>query len=201
MDLVDRDKKRSLISVVATVAFHLLLLLILFLTGLKYQVPPPAEKGILMDVGSLTEVGNALLGEEGGASGENSIHDVSEAQENALTGNDDESTISSSKIKNSKPTVTPKQTAKEPEGPAALFSKGRVKGGTGSGVGDGSGDGRGNGNNGGGGTGSSNSGSGASFALAGRSSKSLPRPSRNTDEVGSIVVTIWVYQSGQVTRA
>jgi hypothetical protein len=201
MDLVDRNKKRSLISIAVTVVFHALVVVLLFFIGLKYQVPPPAERGILMDVGSLTDVGNASPGQEGGASGENSIHDISEAQENAVTSNDEESTISSSKYRNSKPTLTPKTTPKENDVPAALFSKGKVKGGTGSGQGIGSGDGigSGSGNNGRGGTGSS--GYGASFALSGRSSKSLPHPSRKTDEVGSIVVTIWVNQEGQVTRA
>lgn len=99
--------------------------------------------------------------------------------------------------------------------PNALYKKGKVTvgAGTGNGIagGNGTGNGQGMGNGlgtgigsgngtGGGGTGSDYSGSGTSFSLLGRGSKNLGVPSSKTDEVGSIVVAIWVDPEGKVTR-
>jgi hypothetical protein len=103
---------------------------------------------------------------------------------------------------NNKPSTkeTTQPTKEETINPNALFQKGKVKN-TGSGEGSGKGDGKGDGSNGGGGTGSDGTGSGHTFSLAGRGSKSLGLPPSKTDEVGSIVVTIWVNQQGEVVRA
>ncbi|MBS7313972.1 MAG: hypothetical protein KIG54_04260, partial [Bacteroidales bacterium] len=75
----------------------------------------------------------------------------------------------------------------------ALFTKGRVKKGSGGSTGVGEGSGKGSGGEGG--------GSGISFSLAGRGSKSLPLPTATSSENGSIVVEIRVDQEGNVVFA
>lgn len=102
--------------------------------------------------------------------------------------------------------VEPKQSNKqsnreeETYNPHAILQKGKVEN-TGSEEDIDKRDGKGDGNNGGRGTGSDGTGSGHTFSLAGRGSKSLGLPPSKTDEVGSIVVTIWVNQQGEVVRA
>ena len=48
----DNDKKRNkVIAIITTVVFHGLLLLCFVFMGLSYQVPPPPEYGIEVDMG------------------------------------------------------------------------------------------------------------------------------------------------------
>ncbi len=86
------------------------------------------------------------------------------------------------------------------------FTKGGGSG-TGSGTGNGSGTGPGTGSGTGGGNGSGTGtgtgpgkGPGIAFNLSGRSNKSLPHPSYNSNNNGTVVVKIWVNKNGQVTR-
>ena len=74
-----------------------------------------------------------------------------------------------------------------------MFTKGRVKKGSGGSTGVGEGSGKGSGGEGG--------GSGISFSLAGRGSKSLPLPTATSPANGSIVVEIRVDQEGNVVFA
>lgn len=204
MDIKEKDNKRTIISVVATVLFHSLLLLLLVVMGFKYPDPPPPETGVVMDLGSLEDVGNAMIGESGGSDASNPINEISEGSENYVAQNTDDVALSAKPTTkpNNKPSTkeTTQPTKEETINPNALFQKGKVKN-TGSGEGSGKGDGKGDGSNGGGGTGSDGTGSGHTFSLAGRGSKSLGLPPSKTDEVGSIVVTIWVNQQGEVVRA
>jgi hypothetical protein len=204
MELKEKNNKRTIISVVVTLLFHSILLLILVSMGLKYPDPPPAEIGVEMDLGSLEDSGNAMMGELGGSDASNPIHDISEAAEDYASQTTDDVALTT------KPTTKPSskpstqetaQTSKEETiNPNALFQRGKVKN-TGSGQGDGKGDGQGDGNDGGGGTGFDGTGSGHTFSLAGRGSKNLGLPPSKTDDVGSIVVTIWVNPEGNVDRA
>lgn len=204
MEIVDRDNKRTLISVIATVLFHGLILLLLYAMGLKYPDPPPTETGVVMDVGSLEDDGNAMIGEIGGSDASNPINEFSEGSENYVAQNTDDVAITSKNTTkpNNKPTTNQTTQANQEEtlNPNALFQKGKVKN-TGSGQGTGKGDGIGDGNNGGGGTGTDGTGSGHTFSLAGRGSKSLGIPPSKTDEVGTVVVKIWVNPEGDVVRA
>ena len=73
--------------------------------------------------------------------------------------------------------------------------------GNGSGVGPGSGSGTGGGNGSGVGTGTGpGKGPGISYSLNGRSSKSLPKPTYDSKDQGTVVVKIWVNVNGEVTR-
>lgn len=205
MELKERNNKRTIISVVVTLLFHSILLLILVSMGLKYPDPPPAEVGVEMDLGSLEGSGNALMGDLGGSDATNPIHNISEGSEDYALQDSEDSPIAANPTTkpSNKPQTQENPTPKEQEetiNPNALFQKGKVKN-TGSGQGDGKGDGIGDGNNGGGGTGFDATGSGHTFSLAGRGSKSLGLPPSRTDDVGSIVVTIWVNPQGEVERA
>ena len=76
--------------------------------------------------------------------------------------------------------------------------------GTGQGTGNGSGTGSGTGSGSGSGIGSGTGGGiggGISFDLGGRSTRSLPKPTYNSEEQGEVVVTIKVNKEGKVTYA
>ncbi|HHT04423.1 MAG TPA: hypothetical protein GX005_08925 [Bacteroidales bacterium] len=199
MELKDKDNKRTITSLIVTLLFHGVILLLLYFTGLKYLDPPPPEIGVEMNIGDLLGDGNALIGDAGGSDAQGSIHDVSSSEEDFYSQDAEDSPIVAKK------TDAPKKNVASPEetvNPNALFRKGKVKGQDGGGVGQGKGSGVDEGEGtGGGGTGYDLTGSGTSFSLIGRDSKSLSLPPSKTDEVGSIVVTIWVNPEGKVTRA
>lgn len=206
MILKERDKKQTLIGIIVTLAFHLLVLVLLMSIGLKYPDPPPPELGVEMDFGSLTDYGNAIAGDLGGSEAANPIHQIPEQDENIISQDIEESPITASESKpvstvSDRPSPDTKPEEKvESINPNALFQRGRVKN-TGTGEGEGSGGGKGDGDHGGGGSGTDLSGSGTSFSLSGRGSKTLGLPPSKTNDVGAVVVTIWVDQSGNVTRA
>lgn len=172
--------------------------------GLKYPDPPPAEQGVEMSLGSLTDYGNAIAGDMGGVDAANPIHNVSNSEDDFVNQDTEDSPIISKNVKTPSNKTSPKETSPKDKvetiNPNALFQKGKVKN-TGSGQGEGSGSGKGDGEDGGGGTGDDLTGSGTSFSLSGRSSKSLGLPSSRTNEVGSVIVTITVDQEGNVIRA
>ncbi|MDR0972032.1 MAG: hypothetical protein LBM25_06590 [Bacteroidales bacterium] len=201
MEIKDRNNKRTLTSVIATLLFHGIILLLLFTIGLKYTTPPPPEEGTEIDVGDLLDQGNALIGEKGGEEELEQLHDITPDEEQVVTQNTEDTPITTKQTTEKKPEI--KQEKPEEINPNALFKKGKVKSQqTGGGIGEGSGSGIGdNQGTGGGGLGSDATGSGTTFFLAGRGSKDLSIPSSKTDEVGSIVVTIWVNPQGDVTRA
>lgn len=105
----------------------------------------------------------------------------------------------------SKETDAPKKNVVSPDkaiNPNDIFRKGKVKGKNGESVVQGKGSGVNEGvETGGAGTGYNTGGSESTFSLLGRESKSLSLPQSNSEEVGSIVVTIWVNPEGKVTRA
>lgn len=204
MELKEKDNKRTIISVIATLLFHGLLLLLLVAMGLKYPDPPPPEYGVVMDFGSLEDDGNAMMEDLGGSDAYNPIHDISEGEEYYASQTTDDVAITAKPTTKptSKPSIqeTSQASKEETINPNALFQRGKVQN-TGSGEGSGKGDGIGDGNDGGGGTGFDATGSGHTFSLAGRGTKKLGLPPSKTNEVGSIVVTIWVNPQGEVTRA
>ncbi|MFA7082061.1 MAG: hypothetical protein WC135_05550 [Bacteroidales bacterium] len=199
MELKEKNNKRTITSLIVTLLFHGVILLLLYSMGLKYQDPPPPELGVEMNLGDLLGDGNALIGDAGGSDAEGSIHDVSSSDEDFYSQDTEESPIVAKKAEAPKKNITTKE---ETVNPNALFRKGKVKGEDGGGVGKGKGSGIDEGEGtGGGGTGYDTGGSGTTFSLLGRESKSLSLPPSKTDEVGSIVVTIWVNPEGKVTRA
>lgn len=189
----------KLIGLIVSIVAHGLLILCLLLMGLRYPDPPPPELGVEMDMGEFSDVGTDS--EHAAEGGEDLSSESSYANDdnNELTQQSEDVPLVSKK------TPSPTKNKKKPKDNVkpqseetkidqnALFTKGRVKKGSGGSTGVGEGSGKGSGGEGG--------GSGISFSLAGRGSKSLPLPTATSSENGSIVVEIRVDQEGNVVSA
>lgn len=189
----------KLIGLIVSIVAHGLLILCLLLMGLRYPDPPPPELGVEMDMGEFSDVGTDS--EHAAEGGEDLSSESSYANDdnNELTQQSEDVPLVSKK------TPSPTKNKKKPKDNVkpqseetkidqnALFTKGRVKKGSGGSTGVGEGSGKGSGGEGG--------GSGISFSLAGRGSKSLPEPNATSSENGSIVVEIRVDQEGNVVFA
>lgn len=185
----------KLIGLIVSIVAHGLLVLCLLLMGLRYPDPPPPELGVEMDMGEFSDVGTDS--EHAAEGGEDLSSESSYANDdnNELTQQSEDVPLVSKK------TPSPTKNKKKPKDNVkpqseetkidqnALFTKGRVKKGSGgsTGVGEGSG--------------GEGGGSGISFSLAGRGSKSLPGPTATSPENGNIVVEIRVDQEGNVVFA
>lgn len=199
MNFKDKDTKRKLIGIGASIAFHGLVVALLLILGLRYPDPPPPELGVEMDLGEFSDIGADI---EHAAEGGEDISESSElADENSgeVTQDTEDVPLESKKTesKKDKPKQrTEKEKPKDKESEInqnALFKGGRVKKGSGGDAGVGNGDGKGSGGDGG--------GSGTSFSLAGRGAKSLGKPSSSTEKVGNVVVEIKVDKDGNVIEA
>ena len=189
----------KLIGLIVSIVAHGLLILCLLLMGLRYPDPPPPELGVEMDMGEFSDVGTDS--EHAAEGGEDLSSESSYANDdnNELTQQSEDVPLTSKK------TPSPTKNKKKPKDNVkpqseetkidqnALFTKGRVKKGSGGSTGVGEGSGKGSGGEGG--------GSGISFSLAGRGKKSLPEPTATSSENGSIVVEIRVDQEGNVVFA
>lgn len=189
----------KLIGLIVSIVAHGLLILCLLLMGLRYPDPPPPELGVEMDMGEFSDVGTDS--EHAAEGGEDLSSESSYANDdnNELTQQSEDVPLTSKK------TPSPTKNKKKPKDNVkpqseetkidqnALFTKGRVKKGSGGSTGVGEGSGKGSGGEGG--------GSGISFSLAGRGSKSLPGPTATSPENGNIVVEIRVDQEGNVVSA
>ena len=189
----------KLIGLIVSIVAHGLLILCLLLMGLRYPDPPPPELGVEMDMGEFSDVGTDS--EHAAEGGEDLSSESSYANDdnNELTQQSEDVPLTSKK------TPSPTKNKKKPKDNVkpqseetkidqnALFTKGRVKKGSGGSTGVGEGSGKGSGGEGG--------GSGISFSLAGRGSKSLPGPTGTSPENGNIVVEVRVDQEGNVVFA
>lgn len=189
----------KLIGLIVSIVAHGLLILCLLLMGLRYPDPPPPELGVEMDMGEFSDVGTDS--EHAAEGGEDLSSESSYANDdnNELTQQSEDVPLTSKKTpsptknkKKPKDNVKP-QSEETKVDQNALFTKGRVKKGSGGSTGVGEGSGKGSGGEGG--------GSGISFSLAGRGSKSLPGPTATSPENGNIVVEIRVDQEGNVVFA
>ena len=189
----------KLIGLIVSIVAHGLLILCLLLMGLRYPDPPPPELGVEMDMGEFSDVGTDS--EHAAEGGEDLSSESSYANDdnNELTQQSEDVPLTSKKTpsptknkKKPKDNVKP-QSEETKVDQNALFTKGRVKKGSGGSTGVGEGSGKGSGGEGG--------GSGISFSLAGRGKKSLPEPTATSSENGSIVVEIRVDQEGNVVFA
>ncbi len=190
----------KLIGLIVSIVAHGLLVLCLLLMGLRYPDPPPPELGVEMDMGEFSDVGTDS--EHAAEGGEDLSSESSYANDdnNELTQQSEDVPLVSKK------TPSPTKNKKKPKDNVkpqseetkidqnALFTKGKVKKGSGGSTGVGEGSGKGSGGEGG--------GSGIAFSLAGRDKKkSLPEPTATSSENGSIVVEIRVDQEGNVVFA
>ncbi|MCI7701072.1 MAG: hypothetical protein MSO72_06530 [Bacteroidales bacterium] len=189
----------KLIGLIVSIVAHGLLILCLLLMGLRYPDPPPPELGVEMDMGEFSDVGTDS--EHAAEGGEDLSSESSYANDdnNELTQQSEDVPLVSKKTpsttknkKKPKDNVKP-QSEETKIDQNALFTKGRVKKGSGGSTGVGEGSGKGSGGEGG--------GSGISFSLEGRGSTSLPKPTATSTENGTIVVTIMVDQEGNVVSA
>ena len=189
----------KLIGLIVSIVAHGLLILCLLLMGLRYPDPPPPELGVEMDMGEFSDVGTDS--EHAAEGGEDLSSESSYANDdnNELTQQSEDVPLTSKKTpsptkNNKKPKDNVKPQSEETKiDQNALFTKGKVKKGSGGSTGVGEGSGKGSGGEGG--------GSGISFSLAGRGSKSLPGPTATSPENGNIVVEIRVDQEGNVVFA
>ena len=189
----------KLIGLIVSIVAHGLLILCLLLMGLRYPDPPPPELGVEMDMGEFSDVGTDS--EHAAEGGEDLSSESSYANDdnNELTQQSEDVPLTSKK------TPSPTKNKKKPKDNVkpqseetkidqnALFTKGRVKKGSGGSTGVGEGSGKGSGGEGG--------GCGIAFSLAGRGKKSLPEPTATSSENGNIVVEIRVDQEGNVVSA
>lgn len=189
----------KLIGLIVSIVAHGLLILCLLLMGLRYPDPPPPELGVEMDMGEFSDVGTDS--EHAAEGGEDLSSESSYANDdnNELTQQSEDVPLVSKK------TPSPTKNKKKPKDNVkpqseetkidqnALFTKGRVKKGSGGSTGVGEGSGKGSGGEGG--------GCGIAFSLAGRGKKNLPEPPATSSENGSIVVEIRVDQEGYVVSA
>ena len=189
----------KLIGLIVSIVAHGLLILCLLLMGLRYPDPPPPELGVEMDMGEFSDVGTDS--EHAAEGGEDLSSESSYANDdnNELTQQSEDVPLVSKK------TPSPTKNKKKPKDNVkpqseetkidqnALFTKGKVKKGSGGSTGVGEGSGKGSGGEG--------EGCGIAFSLAGRGSKSLPEPTATSSENGSIVVEIRVDQEGYVVSA
>ncbi len=189
----------KLIGLIVSIVAHGLLILCLLLMGLRYPDPPPPELGVEMDMGEFSDVGTDS--EHAAEGGEDLSSESSYANDdnNELTQQSEDVPLTSKK------TPSPTKNKKKPKDNVkpqseetkidqnALFTKGRVKKGSGGSTGVGEGSGKGSGGEGG--------GSGISFSLAGRGSNELHKPTATSPANGNIVVEIRVDQEGHVVSA
>lgn len=201
----DNEKKDRGIAIAGTVVVHALALLVLFLMAFRTPLPLPGEEGVEVDLGMM-EQGMGNIQPEKPAIPQTSQHQQQQnkSKEDIVTQNDEEApAIEKPKItkpKQEKPAEEPKPKVND----RALFKgNNNPQDGGSEGITGQPGD-QGNPNglagikqyegNGG-------KGNGMGYDLGGRGAKSLHRPDDNFSEEGTIVVDIWVNQSGQVVRA
>lgn len=190
---MNEDNKRRLISAIITLLLSMLGVGVLFVIALPYPDPPPPEYGVEMNMEELSDIGNDFdNASEGGEDVSNNVAS-NNIEENIVNQDTEEAPISSKRNE----TVTPKKEEQKPAEPTinqnALFSKGKVKQGSGGSQGISKGSGSGAGGNG--------DGKGVSFNLGGRGAKELVHPTASTPKVGKIVVEIYVDKEGNVVQA
>lgn len=190
---MNEEQKRKLISAVITLFVSAAVVCSLFILSLPYPDPPPPELGVEMNAEELSDVGNDFDNASEGGEDVSNNATSNNAEENIVNQNVEESPVVSKRNE----TVTPKKEEEKPAEPTinqnALFSKGKVKKGSGSDQGISEGSGTGAGGNG--------DGKGVSFNLGGRGAKELVPPTASNNTPGKIVVEIIVDKEGNVVRA
>jgi len=200
-------KKNKIIGILATVSFHLILLIFFILFGFTTPLPLPEEQGVEVNLGNNDEGIGQVQPENLTPNTTSSVIPQNYTPNYYTDQSNDESVNLNHKNKNEKVNQKPKETKEEVKeenkiNPLALFQGNKNKTGGSEGITSNPGD-QGNplgnpnaqnhvGNPGGGG--------GPSFSLKGRSAKLLPKPDYNSNEQGTVVVKIWVNNNGEVTR-
>ncbi len=208
---LNKDNRRGIIG---TAVFHVIILAILLLLGLKYQEPPPETGGVEVNFGTSDQgMGDIQPLQPSPQKSTTVPEPTSVSKDDIVTQNtEDAPAIQDPQKKKTdkveKPKKEPKkEPKKDPEkikyNPADYLNKsnnnktGGNEGETGKPGDQGNPYGDPEAKN---HYGTPGSGGGPSFSLVGRKSKYLPKPSKNFKEQGTVVVKIWVNKKGTVTR-
>jgi TonB family protein len=199
------EKKDKSIAAVGTIVVHALAILVLFLMAFRTPLPLPGEEGVEVDLGMMNQgMGNIQPEKPAIPQAAQPQKQASKSKEDLVTQNNEEAPSiekpKNTKPKQEKPAEEPKPTVNQ----RALFKgNNNPQSGGSEGVTGQPGD-QGNPNglagikqyegNGG-------KGNGMGYDLGGRGAKSLHRPDDNFSEEGTVVVDIWVNQTGKVVRA
>ncbi|MDR2906814.1 MAG: energy transducer TonB [Bacteroidales bacterium] len=207
------ERQRDTISIAITVIILGLLFILLLILGLQRPVPPPPEYGVEVNLGnSLDGMGDIQPDEL------SQLTEQAAAMPQETSADDNISTETSENValkpqrkpRTPQPVTTPttsEETPPQPEvpqlNPNALYTgrkaaQGGSEGVTGKPGDQGQPDGTKDGTD---YFGTPGSGGGISFNLGGRQSKSLPKPTYNSDDQGTVVVKIWVNADGTVIKA
>ncbi|MDR2407278.1 MAG: energy transducer TonB [Bacteroidales bacterium] len=199
------DKKRKIIAILTTGVFHVLLLYCFLFMGLTYQVPPPPEYGIEVDMGG-----------GGGGSERQTTNRVSDPTPSSSAPKEDLSTqdIEESTTLNAtrKPVAKPTSSNPTPTedknvnatpvvNPDALFRRNAAQGGGGSGSGSGSGVGSGTETGTGSKPGDGKGNGGGDFFLDGRPVIHKERPAAKNNLEGIVKVYFLADKEGTVVYA
>ncbi|MFC2111522.1 energy transducer TonB [Bacteroidota bacterium] len=191
------NKKYNRTGIIGTIVFHLILIFAFVLMGLKYEVPPPEEQGVEVNLGFSDEgMGNTKSIDP---ASEAASSQTSEVEEKVVTQNTYEApTVKKTKTENK---TKPKEDPKPVIDPNKLY-KGKKESGenepiTGKPGNQGNPGGDVNATN---YSGTPGKGGGISYDLKGRTGE-IPIPTNDTQEKGKVVVTIWVDKKGNVTNA
>jgi outer membrane biosynthesis protein TonB len=204
------ERQRNRVAIALTVIIFGLLFILMLVLGLSRPSPPPPEYGVEVNLGNSADgMGKIQPDRLTEHSQSASAPRNASREDNVATDNSDNVALKRQpkpKVTTPVPTPTP-ETKPQPEepqlNPNALFpgrkpaqggSEGTTEKPGDQGQTDGSKDGTAY-------TGTPGSGGGISFSLAGRQSKSLPKPTYNSDDQGTVVVKIWVNADGVVIRA
>jgi len=192
-----KENKYKTHGIIGTIAFHALLLACFLFFGFSSPLPPPPEEGIEVNLG-YSDDGMGDVQPVDPSSDLAADQSSSNSDNENLTQNNEE-TASLDKKKNN-------QTAQNDANPVnqnALYTgkhknQGGSEGETGKPGDQGDPNGDPNAKN---HYGTPGQGNTISYNLTGRNKKSLPKPDYNSREEGLVVVSIWVDQNGNVTKA
>ncbi len=189
-----RRNKNKIIAIAVTVAVHVLVVVLLVIMALTTPLPLPGEAGVEVNLGMYNE-GMGMQQKPKPTKIEEAPKPEPVKSETVTQDSEETPAIEETKPKKEEPKIDEralfKPTNKPVEQPS---SEGNTEN-----PGD-----QGNPN---GGQDISNyvgqggSGGGPSYDLGGRNAKSLPKPSSDFNEEGTIVVDIWVDRDGRVTNA
>lgn len=189
-----RQNRNKAIAIGVTVAVHVVVVVILVLMALTTPLPLPGEAGVEVNLGMYNEGMGVQQQPKPTPVVKPSAPQPTTTEETVTQDTEETPAVEPAKPKPEPPTIDPralfKPTTKPEEQPSSEGNtdtpgdQGNPNGGQNIANYDGQG----------------GSGGGPSYDLGGRSAKSLPRPSSDFNEEGTIVVDIWVDSDGRVQR-
>lgn len=189
-----QKNKNKTIAVAVTMAVHAIVVVLLFIFALTTPLPLPGEAGVEVNLGMYNE-GMGMNQQPKPSDEVRPAAPQSETKDETVTQDTEETpAVDPIKPKEETPTVDPRALFK----PIKPQDNTSSEGNTGTPGDQGTPNGGQDINN---YEGQGGSGGGPSYDLGGRNAKSLPRPSSDFSEEGTIVVDIWVDRDGRVQRA